>query len=378
MPRELLKRAALTSILLSLFAQWAHAHPEGVTLSSLRISQDGIRIETVLPDDFIERLAIESSQSPIELVTSAYRLDAEDGQCAPIQEPRAWRLPDIQSTRYVADYQCDAPLQRTINITYPLAGQTGERGGVHENFMTIPWPNGSQSVVFADSDQSFTLDFSKLGTDGNRLFPKSLDETGILTPGPRDFFTLGAKHIAAGLDHIVFLLGLFVLSLSLGAVLAIVTAFTLGHSITLSLASLGLYDPAPQIIEIGIALSIIYVGAENLVALFRRTSSENPENRRGLIRRRWLLAGLFGLVHGFGFSGALRDMGLPESKQIQSLLGFNLGVEVGQLLILAALLPLLTWLWKRIDAKHPALILSTAIVALGFWWLAERISWTAQ
>ena len=90
------------------------------------------------------------------------------------------------------------------------------------------------------------------------------------------------------------------------------------------------------------------------------------------------MAGLFGLVHGFGFSGALRDMGLPESKQIQSLLGFNLGVEVGQLLILAALLPLLTWLWKRIDAKHPALILSTAIVALGFWWLAERISWTAQ
>jgi len=374
MPRKLLRWAALTSILLSLFAQRAHAHPEGVTLSSLRIARDGIRIETVLPDDFVEGLAVQSSQAPIDLVTSAYRLDPEEGQCSPIQEPRAWRLPDIQSTRYVVDYQCDAPFQKTIHVAYTLAGQPGQQGLAHENFMTIPWPEGSQSVVFADSDQTFTLDFSKLGPDRELLFPESLTETGILTPEPRDFFTLGAKHIAVGLDHIVFLLGLFLLSLSLGTMLAIVTAFTFGHSITLSLASLGLYDPAPDIIEVGIAITIIYIGAENLVTLFRRKKSEKPETRRALIRRRWLLAGLFGLVHGFGLSGALRDMGLPEHAQIQSLLGFNLGVEIGQLLILAALLPLLTWLWRRIDSQYPALILSTGIVALGCWWLAERTS----
>ena len=373
-----LKTSAPTLLLFAIFAQWAHAHPEGITLSSLRVARDGVRIETVLPDGFIDAMAQQSSIAPPAVISSAYIIYSETGRCSTIRPPRAWRLPDINSTRYVVDYQCQAPPRTSLVVAYTLAGRLDPQGRIHENFMTIPWPEGSQSVVFYEAGQTFALDFSRFRMDEEIPFPQSLEETGILTPDPWDFIILGAKHIAAGFDHIVFLLGLFLLSLSLGAMLAIITAFTFGHSITLGLASLGLYDPAPELIEIGIAVSIIYIGAENIVFLFRRTSSERPENRQKLIRRRWLLAGLFGLIHGFGLSGALRDMGLPENSQIRSLLGFNLGVEAGQLLILAALLPLLTWLWKRMNAKTPSFVLSTGIIVLGCWWLAERVAAGAQ
>ena len=351
----------------------AHAHPKGITLSSLHFSEEGIRIETILPDAFIEPIAKRSNQSPADVMATAYPLFSEAGPCLPVGRTQVWRLPDIQSTRYVVDYRCHERPRENLTVGYLWGGQADARGQIHENFMTIPWPRRSQTIVFSDPDKILNLNFSTFKAGPNSLFPQTLNETGIATPGAWDFVRIGAEHIVVGFDHIAFLLGLFLISLGWGAILAIVSAFTLGHSVTLSLASLGVYDPAPALVEIGIALSIVYVGAENLYTLLRPRPDAEPNERRRLTRRRWLLAGLFGLVHGFGFSGILRNTGLPESSQIRSLFGFNLGVEIGQLLILAALLPIITILWKKLSERSVSLVLSLAILMLGGWWLVERI-----
>ena len=145
------------------------------------------------------------------------------------------------------------------------------------------------------------------------------------------FVPAGIHHIAIGPDHILFLVGLLLLGGSLGRLGLIVTAFTLGHSVTLSLAALGIVTPPASLVEPAIALSIVLVGVDNLLV-----GREEPTRRRDL---RPILAGVFGLVHGFGFAAVLREFGLPQAALGWSLFGFNLGVELGQLALVVPLAP---------------------------------------
>jgi hydrogenase/urease accessory protein HupE len=147
---------------------------------------------------------------------------------------------------------------------------------------------------------------------------------------------LGIEHILTGWDHLLFLFGMVLVASRLRAVLKVVTAFTLAHSLTLAAAALGLLAPSPRVIEPLIALSIAYVGIENLVV-------KNLEGR-------WKVAFFFGLLHGFGFAGGLLDIGASPAQLPTALLGFNLGVELGQLGVLAVLLPLLARL-RRVEAR---------------------------
>ena len=135
------------------------------------------------------------------------------------------------------------------------------------------------------------------------------------------FTASGIHHIAIGPDHILFIIGLLLLGGRLTRLLAIVTAFTLGHSMTLALATLQIVDPPARVIEPAIALSIVYVGADNLL-----TGTKDRDVRA------WV-ALLFGLVHGFGFASVLRETGLPDRALGMSLFSFNLGVEIGQAMI---------------------------------------------
>ncbi len=154
---------------------------------------------------------------------------------------------------------------------------------------------------------------------------------------------------------------------SLLSLLKIVTAFTVAHSITLALAVFGLVALPDRLIESVIAASIIWVAVENVVSL-------------GPPRRRWLVSFVFGLVHGFGFSGALGPLQLPPGRQAWALLTFNLGVETGQAAVVMALLPLLVWLKHR-QLKHrqwePRIVrvASMALAAAGVVWLIERVFW---
>ena len=171
----------------------------------------------------------------------------------------------------------------------------------------------------------------------------------------------GFEHILPkGLDHILFVLGLFFSSLLLGALLWQVTAFTLAHSITLGMASLGMVAAPGNIVEPLIALSIVWVAVENCV--FKQTTKWRPA-----------IVFAFGLLHGLGFASVLSDYGLPKGDLVPSLLAFNLGVELGQItVILMAFLA--TWLIRKKDwyRKGIQVPLSMIIGLVGLWWFIER------
>lgn len=175
------------------------------------------------------------------------------------------------------------------------------------------------------------------------------------------YFQIGVEHILIGIDHLVFLLGLVIVGGRLRALVAVITAFTIGHSLSLALATLGIWTPDPSFVEPAIALSIAYVGLEN----FRVADAAG----------RWRITLPFGFIHGFGFAGVLAEIGVPDDAVGPALLLFNLGVEAGQLLVLALVLPLLAWLgtWAAYRRVGPRAV-SVAIVLAGVYWFVERVS----
>jgi hydrogenase/urease accessory protein HupE len=168
---------------------------------------------------------------------------------------------------------------------------------------------------------------------------------------------MGLEHILTGYDHLLFLLGLVLVGRPLRSLVAAVTAFTLAHSVTLALSAFDVWTPSPRIIEPCIALSIAYVGIENWFV----------KDARG----RWRITFLFGLVHGFGFAGALREIAVPRADIPAALFAFNLGVEFGQLAVLAAFVPLVlavrkTELWTRVGLRACTMIIALAGVVCFF------------
>jgi hydrogenase/urease accessory protein HupE len=146
----------------------------------------------------------------------------------------------------------------------------------------------------------------------------------------REYVALGFRHILEGLDHLAFVLGLVLLVPQRRRLLGTVTAFTVGHSVTLSLAALGFLGLPPALVELSIAGSIL------LLSLDLARGSDAPPS---LLRRRpWAMAGTFGLLHGLGFAGALREVGLPGQEIPAALLAFNVGIELGQLAFVVAVL----------------------------------------
>src|SRR3989454_11278121 len=150
----------------------------------------------------------------------------------------------------------------------------------------------------------------------------------------RKFVPAGIHHILIGPDHLLFLVGLLLLGGSIRRLAMVVTSFTIAHSVTLSLAALNIVTPPARIIEPAIALSIVYVGADNLLV------------RDGRDVRAWI-AFAFGFIHGFGFANVLREMDLPPRALGWSLFSFNLGVEIGQLIVVVAVASVLSALRSR-------------------------------
>src|SRR5688572_29271866 len=177
------------------------------------------------------------------------------------------------------------------------------------------------------------------------------------------FVVLGVEHILDGIDHVLFVLCLVIPFRRPRPLIAIVTAFTVAHSITLIASASGLAPDAlwfPPFIEVLIALSIVYMAFENIVG---------PK-----VERRWAIAFAFGLVHGFGFSFQLREsLQFAGSHLATSLVAFNIGVEIGQLIVLAVSIPLLHLLFKRVVAERVGTIIVSALVAHTAWhWMTER------
>jgi len=173
------------------------------------------------------------------------------------------------------------------------------------------------------------------------------------------FVGMGIEHILTGYDHLLFLLGLVLVGSRVGPLLRTVTSFTIAHSITLACAALDWVTIPPAIVEPAIALSIAYVGVENLFGAD--------------VTRRWRITFLFGLVHGFGFAGRLRDLALPRAEVPLALFSFNAGVECGQLAAVAFVVPIVWWVerkgWLRgWRGRMPSL----GIAAAGVVWFVAR------
>ena len=192
-----------------------------------------------------------------------------------------------------------------------------------------------------------------------------------------DFVREGVHHILIGYDHLAFLISLLLpaallrrqsswqptpdFRTSLKHVLGIVTAFTLAHSITLSLAALGWVTPASRWVEVSIAFSVLLASLNNAWPL--------------VTRRVWMLGFGFGLIHGFGFAGALLELGLPKGARLAALVGFNVGVEIGQLLVVAALLPVLFLLrGKPWYSRWVLPLVSLLIALLAGYWMVRRLT----
>ena len=236
----------------------------------------------------------------------------------------------------------------------------------HRDFTTVHWgADDEERAMLSSDDPAWTSE------------PASRRRFGVLG----SFWKLGLEHILGGWDHLAFILALLVASRSLRTLVGVVTAFTLAHSVTLGVAALdlgGLSERIPgRFVELAIALSIAYVAVENLL----RREPRNP----------WLEAFVFGLIHGLGFAGFLGDALRGESLVTTALVGFNLGVEVGQIGVVLALTALFALFRRgsakpaRVDDERAArrllvpdwfrVVASVGVACLGFYWFLERAGW---
>ena len=237
------------------------------------------------------------------------------------------------------DVACDAPHGR-LDIVEDWRAFLGEHYQTLGNLRT---PSGERQVIFGEESRSITVD---------------IDRT--VATGWFDFVKLGIEHILTGYDHLLFLVALLATARGAWSIVRIVTAFTLAHSVTLSVAALGVVTIPDRIIEPLIAATIVWVALENLFAA-------EPD------RRRWIWSFAFGLVHGFGFASVLGELGLKGATLVRGLVGFNVGVEIGQLIFVAVFLPALMWLSRGRGARLTPRIASLAVAAIGTYWLFERI-----
>jgi len=184
----------------------------------------------------------------------------------------------------------------------------------------------------------------------------------------RDYVLLGVQHILAGPDHLLFVFGLVVLAGTARRIAGTVSAFTLGHSVTLTLAALGIVVLPARVIEVAIAASVLALAVE----LARR-----PARATAMRRHPWTMAAAFGLLHGLGFAAALREAGLPEGEVPLALFAFNVGIEVGQLAFVAVVLALraVVGAWP---ARAPAWVRRVPVYGMGtlagYWWLERTLA----
>jgi hypothetical protein len=237
------------------------------------------------------------------------------------------------------DFTCDAEHGR-LAVTEDWGSLLGEH---YQSLGNIRTSSGERQVVFGETTRTATLDIDR-----------------PVATGWLDFVKLGVEHILTGYDHLLFLLALLAVARGFWPVVKIVTAFTLAHSVTLTLAALGFVRIPEHIIEPLIAATIVWVALENLLAAA-------PD------RGRWKWSFGFGLVHGLAFASALDALELKGAALVPALVGFNLGVEIGQLVFVVIALPLLTLLSQGPGKQLTPRFASLAAALIGTYWFFERV-----
>lgn len=342
--------AALLAVMMLLpFAAWGHS---GGTAGFATITVSGqtirysltVNVAIVSPQIAdamrLGQPGLEPTYQPLlDAVAQKVRMGSEGQACEPASRSVAASPADPSNIVTTIDFAC-AETVKTLTVRDDLSDLLGT--GYH-TLANIQWQGGGQQFVFQAEARETRV----------------VVEQGRSARGVGSFFLLGIEHILTGYDHLLFLLALILRGGNIWSLLKIVTAFTLAHSITLALAALNIVTLPERLVEATIALSIAYVAAENLFM-------------RKAVSHRWAVSFLFGLVHGFGFSNVLRELGLPREGLAWSLLNFNLGVEVGQAAAVLAIVPLLMWLRRSRWESRTVAALSIATLAVGLVLFVER------
>ena len=251
------------------------------------------------------------------------------------------------------------PERRSVRVRARVALEA-RPGVVHVSARLFPYDANHQT--FLNVYEGGTLSAQAILGEGQTRYEYFVGTREGAWAVLQKFVPAGIRHILIGPDHLLFLIGLLLLGGSVRRLLLVVTGFTLAHSMTLSLAVLDVMTPPGRLVEPIIALSIVYVGVDNLMA------------RGGRDVRVWI-ATVFGLIHGFGFARVLRDMGLPSGALGWSLFSFNVGVEVGQLAVVVMAAAALAALQTKSEAasRRVAVAGSIVVIAAGAFWFIERV-----
>jgi hydrogenase/urease accessory protein HupE len=341
---------------LTLATAWAAAHPLSVSYSELSVHDDSLAAVYRLPLDDMDLMFALDSDLDGEVGDDELKAarDAIEGYVADRVAIRAGATPLAPSLHSLSRWrdQDDWPYLEA-RVEYPLPADAPKLS-VTVELLTDLYPDHRNLMEIELDGERRQFVFQHANTWTGERHRSGARQTVV------EFLRLGVEHIVTGYDHQLFLLGLLLVGRGLRDLVAIVTAFTVAHSVTLAAAVTGLANPPGWMIEPAIALSIVYVGAENLL-------SRQP-------RRRWLLAFAFGLVHGFGFASVLQEMELSSRGLLLTLLPFNLGVEIGQLAIVACVWPLLS---RLRDHRWRLPVMRTASVLIAFagaFWFVQRVT----
>jgi len=352
-----------TFLLVSFVPRQAQAHAVGLSSGEYKAQGKELRVHVAFARDELLTLAPAIDENhdrvlvPAELVSGRAALEGLAGKVRVTGDAQSCKgaLKDAALTEQ------DGVL---LNFVYACAEQPA-RFEVELGFLgdVAAGHRHVARIAGADTrDQIMTRTESRFQVAPGVAGPSSAEPAKSASPGFFGFLKMGIEHILTGYDHLVFLLGLVLVRGRLRSVLGVVTAFTIAHSITLALSTLDVWAPRPSLVEPAIALSIAYVGIENF---FVRS-----------IRGRWRVTFPFGLIHGFGFAGALKEIDLPRAQIPTALVSFNLGVELGQLAVLALLLPLIVLARNKAPwfETKGAKVMSGAIVLAGVVWFVLRVA----
>ena len=350
-------RSVLLICLLVCAASTSWAHDPGLSAVEVRIGGDTVTAHWSIATSDLEKLfAVDADHNgkftASELSSVRPKLEGFARDALEI-----WFADNRASTTTV-----DVRLDQTNAIDFQITFVRGQGSALRIRSAAL--------ASFARGHREYVSVFDERGTklgerildSGNPEFELNANPSSPSQAGSFGAFVLfGIEHILTGYDHLTFLLGLLLAGASFRSVVKIITSFTVAHSITLALSTFHLVRIPSGVVEPLIAVSIVYVGLENI---FRQD-----------LRWRWLLTFGFGLVHGFGFASALRDLGIGSSAGAAiPLISFNLGVEIGQLAIATIMLPLIWKLRERpMFVRRYAPACSILISLAGGFWLVERI-----
>jgi hydrogenase/urease accessory protein HupE len=338
------------------FAQPAAAHPVPFSYVDIQLQPDAVEVSLVahifdIAHDLgitpVERLlepsVVAERAAAIQAMVAARMNLSIDGQALKAE----WSAPEILAERQ----------SLRLRMRYPTKTPAGAIA-----LTTVMFPYDPNHQTFVNTYEYDSL-ASQLILDRAHSHLEYFAGTrqGVFAVIHK-FIPAGIHHILIGPDHLLFLVGLLLLGGSIRQLLLVVTSFTIAHSITLSLAALNIVSPPARLIEPAIALSIVYVGCDNLMV------------RGGRDVRAWI-ALAFGFIHGFGFANVLREMGLPSRALGWSLFSFNFGVEIGQLIVVVAVASAFAALRSHSERAGRQLVFagSLVVIAAGGFWFIQRV-----